>query len=161
MTKGAPGMSHQFATNGSQISIPQRPVQRAVVDGFQDVIPRDAFAAFEIGQRAGHFQDAVMRPGAEVLPRHRLLEIPRAFAVEFAMFANETWAHPAVGVNPFFLGKALALDGASFFHPQSDQFRRFRQFRRRKRLVFHRRDFHVQIDPVQQRTADALAVFLN
>ena len=106
-------------------STPQRPVQRAVVDGFEDVVTADAFAGGEIGQCPGHLQDAVMGAGAEVALVHGVLEIAGAFGVEFAMLADEARRHGAVGVNLPFFGESLALDGAGGFDALADGLRAF------------------------------------
>ncbi len=48
-------------------SPPQLPVKRAVLDGFADVVGADVFHAGEVGDGAGHFQDAAVGAGAQVV----------------------------------------------------------------------------------------------
>lgn len=72
-------------------------VERAVLDGFEDVVGADRVAAGQVRQRARHLEDAVMGAGGKVELHHRLFEISRAFGVEFAMFAHQAGGHGRVG----------------------------------------------------------------
>jgi len=107
---------------------PHRPVQRAVVDRLEYLVPADAFGTREIGQRAGDFQNTVVCTRAEVVVRHGLLEEARAFAVEFTMFTDEPRSHAAVGMDTLLLRKTLALDAASAFDPFANGLRAFGLF---------------------------------
>jgi hypothetical protein len=55
-------------------SSPQLAIQCAKADGFGDMICRDAIGAFEIGDGAGDFEDAIVGAGAEVVFGHGGLE---------------------------------------------------------------------------------------
>src|ERR1700722_10726041 len=60
-------------------SCPVRTVEAAVLDGFGDVFGLDRVGAFEVGDGAGDFQDAVVGAGAEALLGHGAFE--QAFAI--------------------------------------------------------------------------------
>ena len=59
--------------------------------------------AFEVGDGAGHFKDAVVGAGGEALLLHGALEKPLGVGAEFAVGANLARGHLRVGVD-FFSG---------------------------------------------------------
>jgi len=61
-----------------RISAPDLAVQGAVLDGLGNVLGRDAFGAGQVGNRAGHLQNAVVGAGAELeFGRRRFLRTTR------------------------------------------------------------------------------------
>ena len=142
-------------------SHPQIPIQRAILNRFHDVDLLDLGDAFEIGQGAGHFEDAVMGPGAEVEGVHGLLEGAFAALVDAAVFADEAARHVGVGVDAGVIDEALHLDAAGFVDAGLDHFARFATAVAAQLLVFDRRDIDMEIDSVEEGAADPLAVFLD
>ena len=77
------------------------------------------------------------------------------------MFLDQARRHGAVGVNSFKVLETLRLDGTRLFNPGANSSGGLARLGVRNVFVFHRRHVHMQVDSVQQRTADALAVALN
>ena len=69
-------------------SRPVSPIEGAILDGFSNVFGSDLRSAFEIGDGAGDFQNAIVRAGAEPLLRHRALEQPLAVGGKLAVVAD-------------------------------------------------------------------------
>ena len=63
-------------------------VEVAVADGFHDVVLADLDAAFEVGDGAGDFQDAVVGPRAHVHLGDGLAEFFHSFGVGFGVFVQ-------------------------------------------------------------------------
>ena len=61
-------------------------VEVAVADGFHDVVLADLDAAFEVGDGAGDFQDAVVGSRAHVHLGDGLAEFFHSFGVGFGIF---------------------------------------------------------------------------
>ena len=59
---------------GRTKSHPEAAVQGAVLDGLCDVLDRDGWGGFEVGDSAGDLEDAVVGAGAEALLLHGALE---------------------------------------------------------------------------------------
>ena len=55
-------------------SSPQLPVQRAILNRLRNVITQNVFGTGEVGDGAGHLEDAVVSPRAQVQIGHRELE---------------------------------------------------------------------------------------
>jgi len=56
------------------LSREQIPVQRAILDRFQDVLPADTLAAAEVGEGAGDFEDPIVGAGGKIELLHRVFE---------------------------------------------------------------------------------------
>src|SRR5579859_3387014 len=75
---------------------PQFAIQAAVVDGFRDVADLEIFRAFQIGDGAGHAQDAVMSAGGQTQVFHGRLEQALALIIQNAMAAELLAGHAAI-----------------------------------------------------------------
>src|SRR5712692_4801823 len=75
---------------------PQLPIQAAVVDGLAQVAGADVGAAFQIGDRAGHTEDAVVSAGGKAQVFHGVFEQVAAFFIQHAMAAKLPAGHAAV-----------------------------------------------------------------
>jgi hypothetical protein len=99
---------------------PQLAVEGAEADGFADVIGGDAVGAFEVGDGAGDFQDAIVGAGAEVVFGHGVLQhgerrfVERAVGLEFAR------AHARVAGDAGSVFEPLLLDVARGDDPFAD-----------------------------------------
>ena len=84
-------------TGSGYFSLEKLPVERAELDGFEDLVAGDLLFPSEIGQGAGDFQNAVVGAGGEVHLLHGVLQVAGAFGIELAVSANLTSAHGGVG----------------------------------------------------------------
>lgn len=71
----APFSQLRFPDRVRAPSLEQIPVQRAVLDRFEDVVRGDRGGAFEVGEGAGDLEDAVVGAAREVEGFHGLFEI--------------------------------------------------------------------------------------
>ena len=94
-------------------------VQAAVLDRFGDVGSFDDLAAGQVGDGAGHLDDAVMGAHGEAQAPVGLLEQAAGFACERAVFLQVAAAHLGVGEDAQFF-KALLLEGAGPLHAAAD-----------------------------------------
>ncbi len=78
------------------LSRPQFPIQAAVVDGFGKVADLDVVRAFQVGDGAGHAQDAVVSAGGQAQVFHGRLEQTLAFLIQSAMTAELFAGHAAI-----------------------------------------------------------------
>ena len=93
-------------------SSPQLSVQCAETDSFSDVIGGDAVGAFEVGDGAGDFQDAIVGAGAEVVFGHGGLEHGECRFVERAVGFQFARAHARVAGDAGSVFEPLLLDVA-------------------------------------------------
>ncbi len=117
----------------------------------------DIFAFGEVGDGAGQFQDAVVGSRREVQLLHGGLQEPLAGGVGFAEVAHFGGAHLGVAGH---LGSSETLELAfsRSLHACADGGRVFGVAFIGQLLVVDAGDFDVDVDAVQQRTADALLV---
>ena len=140
---------------------PEVAVEGSEADGFQDVVGADGGALGEVGEGAGDFEDAVVGAGGEVHVVHGVLKVGAAFGVELAMGFHLPGVHGAVDVDAGVFGEALGLDGAGLFDAGADGGGRFALFGGGEGFVVDEGDFDMEVDAVEEGTADALAVFLD
>ena len=76
--------------------LPVGAVERAVTDGFGEMVRCDLVAAIEVGNRATDSQNLVMRAGGEAHAIHRRFEQRFGVRVELAVIANLLGGHLAV-----------------------------------------------------------------
>src|SRR5690348_5134566 len=84
----APSSSSRSSHKSEQTPIfrspPQLAVEGAELDGLRDVVRGNLFAAAQVGDGAGNFQDAVVGAGAEVVFRHGQLQQLAGRLIQFA-----------------------------------------------------------------------------
>ncbi len=115
----------------------------------------------EVGEGAGDFEDAVVGAGGEVHVVHGVLEVGAAFGVELTVGFHLSRGHGAVDVGAGAFGEALGLDGAGLLDAGADGGGGFALFGGGEGFVVDEGDFDMEIDAVEERAADALAVFLD
>ena len=105
----------------------------------------NARAAVEVGDGAGHLQDAVVGPGGEPQPVHRLLQnlLPRR--VNLAIVAHHPAAHLRVGEQPRPSLEPLLLDLPRRHHALADLRAALRRLVGGQLLVAHRHHLHMQV----------------
>ncbi len=91
---------HVVAWQASR-SGPVAAVEGPVLDGFGEVGDGEVLGAFEIGDGAGDFEDAIVGAGGEALLLHGALEQPLGVGAELAVGANLARGHLRVGVDFF------------------------------------------------------------
>ena len=94
-------------------------VQAAVLDRFGDMGGFDDLGAGQVGDGAGHLDDAVMGAHGEAEVLIGLPEQAAGFACERAVFLQVAAAHLGVGEDAQFF-KALLLEGAGPLHAAAD-----------------------------------------
>ena len=100
-------------------------VEVAVADGFHDVVLADGDAAFEVGDGAGDFQDAVVGPRAHVHLCDGFAEFFHSFGIGFGVFVQQGGGHLGIAVHAWVVLEAQALDGARFDNALADGRTRF------------------------------------
>ena len=90
-------------------------VEVAVGDGFHDVVVEDVGGAFEVGDGAGDFEDAVVGSRAHVHAFHRVLQLRQAGGVGLGVFVQQGRGHLGVAVDAGFV-----LEAALLQHPRGD-----------------------------------------
>lgn len=120
----------------------------------------DIVRSFQVGDRAGNLENAGVGAGGEAEPVGDHLQETVARGVKFAVLTNMAGGHLGVGVNfrPF---EALALPLAGSFNPAGYGGGAFTVGPLSQVAVFYRRDFDVNVDPIQQRAGNAGAVAVN
>lgn len=104
----------------------------------------------EIGDRPGHFQDPRPGPGAEAELFHGHFQEPVRLGIQGTELADLPGRHPAVAENAEAL-EPLLLDLPGGVDAALDLRRGFAAGAGRQLPVFHRGDFDVNVDAVQER----------
>ena len=102
-------------------SCPEIAIQRPVLDRFADVVGLNGWSCIQVGDGAGHFQDAVVGAGAEVQFGHRHFDEVLSGFVELAVGLEMTRGHPGIA-GDFTFPETFALDGARGLHAFADDF---------------------------------------
>lgn len=121
----------------------------------------DALATGEVGDGSRDLENAVVGAGGEVHLLHGVLEITRAGGIERAMFAHEFGGHGGIGGDAFVFAEALALDLAGCGYPLADGGGLFAELGGRQFFEIDERHFDVDVDPIQERAGDFLAVLFD
>ena len=90
-------------------------VEVAVGDGFHDVVVEDVGGAFEVGDGAGDFEDAVVGSRAHVHALHGVFQFLEAGGVGLGVFMEQGRRHLGVAVDAGFV-----LEAALLQHPGGD-----------------------------------------
>ena len=88
-------------------------VEVAVGDGFHDVVVEDVGGAFEVGDGAGDFEDAVVGPRAHVHALHGVAKFFQAGGVGLGVFVEQGRGHLGVAVDAGLVLEAALLNGTS------------------------------------------------
>lgn len=76
--------------------LPERPIERSVVDGFAEVVAVDVVAGGEVGDGAADAEDFVVGSGGQAHLFHRRLQQRFGVGFQFAVFADLGRGHAAV-----------------------------------------------------------------
>ena len=125
-------------------------VEVAVAYGFHDVVLADGDAAFEVGDGAGYFQDAVVGPRAHVHLGDGLAEFFHALSVGLGVFVQQCGSHLCVAVNAWVVLVTQTLDGSRFYYSFPDCCAGFAWLLARHLLEVHRLNLHLQVNSIQQ-----------
>src|ERR1035441_5134613 len=136
-------------------SSPVIAVEAAVLDGFGEVFGGDGGGFIEIGDGAGDFEDAVMGAGGEAHAADGHFEGALAGIVESADFADIAGGYAGV------VESAGALYGAGLFDAGSDFGGRLGGGIAAQFLEGDGWDFDVDIDAIEQGTADLAEIVLD
>jgi len=134
---------------------PVIPIETAILHGLGDVLGGDALGAGHVGDGAGDFENAVVRPGRQAHAANGHLKRPLAGIIERALFADQPRRHMRVVV------AAGVLNAARSFHARADLRRTLAARVAAQFLVRHGGHLHVDIDAVEQRPADLAEVALD
>lgn len=120
----------------------------------------DLLAAFQVGDGAGHLEDAVVGAGRETEAVGYHLQHPVAVGVQFAEFLDEARRHLGIAMD-FGAAVALLLNMAGALDPPGDVGRTFRLAAISKIAILDRRHLDVDVDAVQQRAGNAGTVAVD
>ena len=95
-------------------------VEVAVGDGFHDVGLADLDACVEVGDGAGHLEDAVVGAGTHVHALHGVLQLLKAGGVGLCILVEQRGGHLGVVVHAGVVLEAQALDGSRFDNALAD-----------------------------------------
>lgn len=129
------------------------PQRLPVLNRFADVRLGDALGLLQVGDGAGHAQNAVVGAAGPLEVLHRHLQARLAGLVRFAVMVDFARAQVLVA-----LALALQLDVGGGLYAGGDQLRRFAVGVGCQDLGSDRADFHLDVDAIEQRTGDAALV---
>lgn len=136
------------------------PVEAPVLDGLKQVRCLDAFGCRQIGDRPSDLQDAVISARRQRKLLHGLLQKVSQRGINRTIRADLRVGHAGVGGCAGTL-EPVELAAARSLHAGADIGGRFPMFFIAELGDGKRRRFDVQVDTVEQRTADARSVALN
>ena len=102
-----------------------------------------------------------MGTGAGVHLGHVMLHVGGAFGIELAVLFDQARGHGAVGVGAFEPLKALGLHEAGLLDPGADDGGGLAGFAAGEGFVIHQGDIDMEVDAVEERAADAVAILLH
>src|SRR4051794_39724904 len=109
---------------------PVGPVEGAILNGFSNMFGRNLRGAFEVGDRACDFQNAIVGAGTESLLSHGTLEQPLAVSGKLAIAADLLGPHLRVRVDTLLVhSEAIELHLARAHNTLADLRRAFRSLR--------------------------------
>ena len=117
----------------------------------------DLLRAVEVGDGAGHAQDAVVAAGGEAHAVEGAAHQRLSFPAQAAEAAQLLAVHAGVGHGAV-VPEALSLDGAGGVDALFDLRRALGRGLAAQLVILQRRDLHNQVDPVQQRAGDTAVV---
>jgi hypothetical protein len=164
----AAGIKYLYCAIYGIHSGPVTAIQGAVLDGFSKVLDGDVRGAFQVGNSAGDFQDAVMSAGGEPLLLHGALQQALGVGGKLAESANLLGGHLRIRED---LGLARGFDGGMskpFVLPLAGSENAganlggaFSGSRPAQLFVLHGGDLNVDVDAIQQWAGDLGDVALN
>ena len=131
------------------------------MDGFADVLRRDAVTGREIGDGARDFENAVVGTGAEVEILHGMAEHFERGVVEGAEFFDLAVRHAGIGGGFSLTGEAVFLDAARLKNAIENLCRGLGRAAAGELLEGHGRRFDMDVDAVEEWAGDAVAVTLD
>ncbi len=140
---------------------PALPVEAPVLDSFCQMFGRDGLALVQISDGAGHFQDAVVGACRQAQPLHG---VPEQFLTGFSHPADlpgEFGGHMGIAVNSLFVLESFFLHLSCGDDSVADGLTYLGDTFLVQLLKRNGDDLHVQIDAVEQRSADPVDVFLD
>ena len=140
---------------------PRLSIQTSVADGFGDVVALDILLTGEVGDGAGDLDDALVGSGGEVEVGHGTLQHLIAWSVELGVLMKQGGIHLGVAMDALDALVPLLLNLPRFDDTLTDGGRRLTLRCTRKLFKGHTRDFHMQVDSIQQRTTYLVEVSLD
>ena len=96
-------------------------VEVAVVDRLADMLERNLLRAIEVGNGAGHLEDAVVSSRREVPLYHRLTQDLHSVALDIGELLHQAWRHLSIAMDAGVGGKALELYLSRLDDPLADR----------------------------------------
>lgn len=134
---------------------PVRAVQAPILYCFRQMLCGDTFSVVQIGDRARHLEDPIVRPRAQPHASNRDLQRALAGLVERAECAQRRMRDLGI------VESALLLNAARGLHPGAHFGAGSSAFFTAQFLVRDRGNFDVKIDAVEQRSADLAQITLD
>ncbi len=132
-------------------SLPPLPVQGPVLDRFGDVTGVDPLFSCQIGDGASQFEYAIVSAGRETQSVKGLFQQIPGLRIQWAMVANQGGGHYGIVEDPSSL-VTFCLDGMGTGDPFPDGGGRFPLLGGGESLIIHPGHFHMDVDPIQERT---------
>lgn len=136
-------------------------IQVAIADGFGQVGGLDVLAAFEVGDGARYFQDAVVGAGREVETVHGVLQQSQAAVVGTGVERKQAAVHLGIAIDAGDGGVALFLNLTGAYHPFANDGAGLAGAGVGHLFEGYGDDFDLQVDTVEQWAGDAVQVFLH
>jgi len=128
------------------------------VNGFEEVVGGDILVPGEVGEGAGDFQESIMCSRGEVQLMQGVFEQFAAGVIELGMGFHDAGRHGGVAADVGFFREARCLYGAGGFDAGADAFGRFAGVAAVEVAEFKGRHFDVDVDAVEERAAEPLAI---
>ncbi len=117
----------------------------------------DVLRSLQVSYRTGHLEYPVKGSGRQVEPLGGGLQQTLGAVVQLTELPDLGGTHLGVAEKAAFL-EPILLNPPRLFHPHPGSAGIFSRCVFHQLLVLHRRDFDENVDPVKQRTADALLI---
>ncbi|OQA25721.1 MAG: hypothetical protein BWY59_01664 [Verrucomicrobia bacterium ADurb.Bin345] len=125
------------------------------------MVRKNVLGPVQVGNCARHLKNAIVRARAEIQVRDRHLEHLLRIVVQPAMLVHILRAHRGVAVHAARTLEPGLLHLPRLDHARADRRGRLPSLHGRKVLVAHRRHLDMNVNPVQQRTRNLVAISLN
>ncbi len=129
------------------------PIEIAVLDGFGDKGSRDIRVSLKVGNGPGNLQDPVIGPRGQTQLVDGGFQQGVGGLIRPAVLFDMAAAHLGIAIN-FGAGKPFGLALTGRVDPLSDPGGRLGRMAALQVFVGNRRDFHMNVDPINQRTGD-------
>jgi hypothetical protein len=141
-------------------SSPQVPIECPILNSLAKMLNANILSSFQISNRPGDFQDTIMGTGAQVQFRHCHLQELATLFIDLAVCLQKPRGYSCVAPDGGAFEPPL-LNGTSGKDAVPNSSRGFAGLGTRKLLELDGGYLDMEVDAIQERTRDALAVALH